>query len=528
MTDPATITRLQALAQEDPVAFKQLMDSLEKRTVKPHAGQQIVLDSPARFKVMNCGRRWGKTVLAAKIIVSKTRKEDQMLWWVAPTYRIVKRGYEEVLRQLPRGVLSKPAPPSSNFDAGRPIILHFKNGTKMEFYSAERPEGMLGAGVNYVVVDEAARMKPSIWNETISPTLMDYRGGGLLISTPRGRNWFYQRWQQGQDEQDHEWASWTFTTQDNPTLPPGEADRMAADMPKMEADQEIYAKWLAAGSTVFMIPDGSIQRPATKLKDFTIMECQPKGSVVLGVDLARTTDWTILYGANSSNRRNCYFERLQDVSWPEQKRRIRRAVRTLYRKGATDVLIMIDSTGVGDPVFEDLSNDGYDVVGINFSTHKDNMVRLLAKDIEEGAAFLLPDRLNEFEEYQMEMTPRGRMTYSAPEGAGMHDDAVAAKMLQHWGMINEAAGDITVLSLDDPDPMPARKPERPSGDSESDLDEAFEFSENDYSDWLDPDMDLDPAEADAAIGGSSIADLHNALLRPPNPDDLLRRGVGFM
>jgi hypothetical protein len=83
-----------------------------------------------------------------------------------------------------------------------------------------------------------------------------------MISTPRGRNWFYDVWLKGQDPEQTEWASWTFTTQDNPTLPPGEADRMAADMPRMEADQEIYAKWLAAGSACSCSTSAAIQRAA--------------------------------------------------------------------------------------------------------------------------------------------------------------------------------------------------------------------------------------------------------------------------
>jgi hypothetical protein len=515
------VARLEALLQ-DPSKLKAVLDLVDDVNVKLHdGGQREVFNHSARFKVLNCGRRWGKTVLAAKLILSKARKQRQMLWWVAPTYRIVKRGYKEVLRQLPPGVLARPAPPDTNFDAGRPNILHFKNGTVMEFYSAERPEGMLGEGVDFAVLDEAARMKSSTWNETVSPTLMDRLGGALMISTPRGRNWFYREWQKGQDPDERDYASWTFTTQDNPALPEGEADRMAAQMPQMEADQEIYAKWLAAGSTVFVIPPKSVQEPATILEDFTIAEQRPKGFVVLGVDLARTHDWTVLYGANSHNRRNCYFERLQSVSWPEQKRRIRRAVRTLKRGGAEEVLIMVDSTGVGDPIYEDLSNDGFDVVGVNFTTFKDKMVRLLAKDVEDRSAFLLPQRLVEFEDYELEMTEAGRIKYHAPEGAGNFDDAVAAKMLSHWGMINEAVGDITVLESD---PTPATHPKAVAPRSADPDDEGdFEFDDDDYSDWVDPDAEMSDAEADQMIGVDSTGALTLQLVSPPSPEELLRR-----
>ena len=460
--------RVRALAEADPVQFAKLMAELRSKTVVPHAAQQVVLDSKARFKIMNCGRRWGKTVLAAKIIVGKSRKDKQMLWWCAPTYRIVKRGYAEVLRQLPDGVLTHDPPPDSNFDAGRAVILRFKNGTRMEFYSAERPEGMLGAGVDYVVMDEAAIMGQRIWNQIISPTLMDRKGGALMISTPRGRNWFWKVWQMGQDPLLTDWDSWTFPSSSNPTLAAGEVERMAGAMPRMEYEQEVLAKFLSAGSSVFHLNERAIQYNRI-FENGMIEDIPPRGYVVLGVDLARTNDYTVLYGCRMKDRRNCYFERMQDVTWPEQKRRIRRAVRTLLREGAEHVMLMIDSTGVGDPVYEDLASEGYDAVPINFSGQmKPNMVRLLAKDLEEAQAFVLNDaQIDEFLAYSMDITPGGRYTYSAPEGE--HDDVVSAKMLAHWGVINEGFGEVSIITADDPSYGTASADPSDDGDDFADL-----------------------------------------------------------
>jgi hypothetical protein len=492
-------TRLLELARNDPEQFKRLMEAVKKTVIRPHAGQQIVIDSDARFKILNCGRRWGKTILAAKEAVKRTRKPRQMIWWIAPTYKVTKRGYEEVLKQLPDGVLRKPAPPSSNFDSGRAVILHFKNGTKMEFYSAERPEGMLGAAVDFAVLDEAATMPARIWNQIVSPTLIDHLGSVLMISTPRGRNWFYQVWQKGQDPQQKLWDSWTFTTQDNPTLPEGEADRMAADMTRMEADQEIYAKWLAAGSSVFVLPDGC-QQGATVLPNFMLAGVDDKAlsvkneTVCLGIDLARTSDYSVLYGARSSDRRNVYFERFNAVSWPEQKRRIRRAVAILMRAGAEHVMLVMDQTGgsVGDPITEDMESEGYDVVGINFTTHKQSMVRLLAKDLEERQAFVIPNGFLEFENYTMAITPGGRLTYAAPEGE--NDDVVAAKMLQHWGLINEGVAEVAIL--DGSGEVDSRLERNPWDDVDEET--------GDYADLIDDDATLeDPANAAEAIGFES-------------------------
>ena len=443
----------------------------DKKVVRPHAGQQVVLDSEARFRVMNCGRRWGKTKLAAKIFVQKSREDNQMLWWVAPTYKVVKRGYAEVLRQLPDGVLTHEPPPDTNFDAGRSVILKFKNGSRMEFYSAERPEGMLGEGVDFAVFDEAAIMPGRIWNQIVRPTLMDRMGQALFISTPRGRNWFYRVWQQGQDPQQKQWASWTFPSSTNPHLPPSEVEDMQQTLPRLEYEQEVEAKFLAAGSSVFVIPDKSMQ-PGRVLKNYFVEGVEVKGhNIVLGIDLARTNDWTVIYGARARDRRNCYYERMQAITWPEQKRRIRRAVRMLERAGAETIMLCMDQTGVGDPIVEDLEAEGYDVVGLNFTTHKLNMVKLLAKDIEESQAFLLEQRVNEFEDYQMNLSPAGRMQYSAPEGE--NDDVVAAKMLQHWGLVAEGVPEVMVLSVDGTEAGLA-----PSDDPLEDDDE-------DYSDLVD-------------------------------------------
>lgn len=475
------------------------MASVEDKVVHPHEGQMLVLESRARFKVMNCGRRWGKTRLAAKMMLQESRKQKQMLWWVAPTYKVVKRGYAEVLRQLPQGVLTHSPPPETNFDSGRSVILRFKNKTKMEFYSAERPEGMLGEGVDFAVLDEAAIMPGRIWNQIVRPTLMDRKGGALMISTPRGRNWFYKVWQMGQDPERDDWASWTFTSRDNPYLPPGEVEDMRKAMPRLEYEQEVLAEFLASGSTTFLLPDECVQNSRV-LPDFTVHGAPPVGQVCLGIDLAKTNDWTVIYGARARDRRNCYFERMQALTWPEQKRRIRRAVSTCYRQGAEHVMLMMDSTGVGDPIVDDLEVEGYDVVPINFSTHKINMVRALAKDLEEVHAWILPDYMHEFTDYTMTMSEAGKMKYSAPEGE--HDDVVSAKLLQHWGLVTEGVPETTILSADGPgsEPLPSDDPVE------------------DFSDLLD-DSGPDLSEADAM---EAVGLPHGD--RPPTHEELLRRG----
>lgn len=460
---------LQRLAQEDPKQLLAILKDAKKKAFRPHAAQKTILDSTARYRVANCGRRFGKSELASHVLITKSRTPNQLLWWVAPTYAVVKRGYDMVVKKLPEGVLAKPAPPSSNFDQGRKVILHFKNGTKMEFYSAERPDGMLGAAVDFAVLDEAAIMPAHIWNQVVRPTLLDHEGGALMISTPRGKNWFYDAWLKGQDANKAEWDSWTYTSKDNPFLPEGAAEEMAADLPRAEAQQEIYAVWLAEGAQVFIIPPEA-KDPGIVMESGLVWDpdedgnpLNPRivnGAVFLGVDLARTNDYTVLYGTREIDRKNVFYERFNNIKWEEQRRRIKRAVRTLMRAGAEYVTLVIDEGNGGTIIVEDFQEAGFSAEGVNFTSKKQNMVRLLATDLEVGHAFVLEDcQYSEFENYAMTQTAKGVLQYSAPDG--QHDDVVSSKMLSHWGCVNFGTGNVQLLEVSrssEPDPWEERDP----------------------------------------------------------------------
>lgn len=488
--------RLQALIAADPVAALKLIQSLQGNVFYPHPGQVPVMQATERFMVLNCGRRWGKTKVGVARCMRVVRQPDKMVWWVAPTYKVVKRGYREALRQLPKGMLTHDPPPETYFDAGRSVVWRFKNGTRFEFYSAERPGGMLGEGVDFAVLDEAATMPPTIWSQIVRPTLIDRQGSAMMISTPRGQNWFWRAWMKGQSADSPEWASWTFTTYDNPTLPPGEVDQMKADLDRLTFEQEGLAKFLAAGSSVFLLPPATIQTSAV-YENGMVEGVTPEGQVIFGIDLAKTTDYTVIYGANSSNRRNCYFKSFNEVSWGEQKRLIARAVKQVRRAGASDVTLVMDSTGVGDPIVEDVEAAGYDVIPINFTTHKQNMVRRLAKDLEDAKAFVLEEgKREEFDTYAMSMTPTGKFSYGAP--AGEHDDAVSAKMLQHHGLVDVGTPGVTALSAEEELDAP---------------DDEFGEIDEEWADLVDDGVPEDEAAAYAMglteRGQRSVADLLN-------------------
>ena len=108
-----SLDRLGGLAAADPGAAGDVVEEVRKRAFRPHSGGQLdIMRSPARFRIVRAGRRWGKTEVAAhEIIHHALANPGSMNWWVANRWKNTRRGYRKVLQQLPPGLLAK-APPA--------------------------------------------------------------------------------------------------------------------------------------------------------------------------------------------------------------------------------------------------------------------------------------------------------------------------------------------------------------------------------------------------------------------------------
>jgi hypothetical protein len=325
-------------------------------------------------------------------------------------------------------------PPS---DGANDRILHFKNGSQIEFYTAGTPDALAGEGVNFVVIDEAALIPEAVWNQLIRPTLSDTLGRALLISTPRGRNWFHKLWHRGQDPSKPLYESWHFPTHESPYIPDEEIEDAKDSLPYLLFQQEYMAEFVANAASMFLL-EGETEEGQrwTAVRPGLV---PPHGWVVVGVDLAKKEDFTVITASNAETGEPCYYDRFNDISWSSQQDIIKNAVDEIEDDPMVEgVTVAVDSTGVGDVVFDNLEELGMDVVPINFGSghQKEKMVRLLAGDLEHGRAFITEEMRDEFEHYEYEITKTGRYTFAAPEGE--HDDKVSAKLVEHWARVNEA------------------------------------------------------------------------------------------
>ncbi len=144
----------------------------------PHPGQAQVLDSPARFKVVACGRRWGKTELGKTTILHEAWINNKRCWWLTPTAKMA----DQTWRDLKTSIASLKNLRISETERR----IDFPEGGMIALRSAHNPDNLRGEGLDLVLLDEAAFMQSQVWAAVVRPMLVTTRGRALFLSTPNG------------------------------------------------------------------------------------------------------------------------------------------------------------------------------------------------------------------------------------------------------------------------------------------------------------------------------------------------------
>jgi hypothetical protein len=388
--------------------FKAGANEVSVVLAKRHPGQQVIAESPARFKVVMCGRRFGKTAFGVRQACDVALAGGPVGWF-APTYKYVLEVWRELLQRL------QPVIARSN-DQERRIEL--VTGGVIEMWTLDTPDPGLGRKYKLVVVDEAGIVPDllMIWQRAIRPTLVDLSGGGLFLGTPRGRrHGFVVLFNRGNDENEPDWASFRAKTLDNPFIPPEEVEAARRELPPEVFAQEFEGIPTDDGANPFGLD--AIRR-AVRPDD----RMAPTEPVVYGVDLARSLDFTVVVGLDAY-RRVVTLDRWQ-APWAVTKAKVRDLV------GQTP--IVADATGVGDAIVADLQAMGVDVTPHVFT--QPSKLRLMQRLVAafQGDELQIPDGwlIGELESFEFQYTATG-VRYEAP--SGLHDDGVMALALALYG-----------------------------------------------------------------------------------------------
>lgn len=371
---------------------------------KPHKGQQEVLNSKARFKVLLCGRRWGKSLISQIISILGIINGKQVAY-VTPTYQLSKIFFQDILKLIPVKLIKS----ANKTDLKIDLIT----GGSLSFLTGERLNNFRGRKFSTILIDEASFIPDleNAWLNSIRPCLTDYEGNALFISTPRGKNYFYTLFLKGQNKEDG-FESFHYSTYDNPYIKTSEIDSAKASLPEAAFQQEYLAIPNANSNSVVGV---------NYIEANTITTLSTKPAVIFSCDIAKYQDWTVICGLDSDGAM-CYFERFQrDNEYTKQR------IKALPRS----ILKVMDSThgSIGDGIFESLQSEGLpNIKGFEFtSATKPKLITEMILDIEKGNLKFNDITANELSIFEYSYTSTGYIKYgNAPGG---HDDCVIALAL---------------------------------------------------------------------------------------------------
>jgi len=400
------------------------------RLHRRHPGQAKIAEHPARFKVVMCGRRWGKSAAGIREVCD-VALDGQPVGWFAPTYKIALEAWRELVDRL--------APVTSRMSE-QDKRLELVTGGIIEVWTLDTPDPARGRKYDFIVIDEAGIVRDllDVWNAAIRPTLVDLGGKALILGTPKGRrHGFVTMFNRGLSD-DPDWESFRASTLDNPYIPAAEVESARKELPPEIFAQEFEGIPTDDGANPFGLD--AIKRAGGAISD--------QEPVIYGVDLARSMDFTVVLGLDAY-RRVCFLERWQ-APWAVTKTKVAKLV------GATP--LVADATGVGDAIVADLQG-----MGLNVSPHvftQPSKLRLMQRLVAafQGNELTLPNRdkdrwlMGELEAFEYSYTATG-VKYEAPSGE--HDDGVMALALalHGWdrvqGVVPEAPPGLRLAS-DDP------------------------------------------------------------------------------
>lgn len=396
---------------------------------KPHRGQKPIHRSKARFRVVTCGRRFGKTYLGCNEIIDFASKHPRTLSvWVAPTYRQTKIAY-----RLIKQALSPLNPHTSDSE----LRIELPNDAVMMFASSDNYDALRGNGIHFLVCDEFATIAEKAWTEVLRPCLSDTNGKALLLGTPKGRNLFYRLFMRGLDPDYPEWECFKAPTSANPYIAPAEVEAAKKELPEDTYQQEYEAEFLEDGAGVFRRIDDCVYGSLNP--NYTRARYNPH-QYILGWDPAKYNDYSVLTLLDANTMRVEAWERFNTIDYTKQ---IEQVVSMAERFNA---YVMMDSTGIGDALLDHLKpkweqSEGY----LLTNASKKILIEKLQLAFQDRAIHI-PDEpilLNELRQFEYHLTPSRNIVYEAPEG--MHDDAVISLALAWYAAQQNSIEDNTDL-----------------------------------------------------------------------------------
>jgi len=368
-----------------------------------------------------CGRNFGKTVLLREGVFFHATYEKCKIYVISANFGVLSEIFSSIIE-----VLSESGWIYSSVKGHAMILI---NGSSIEFYSYDKPEGLRGHNfANYIFFDEAAKLADWAWDYIVQQICYTPKKV-YTFSTPRGKNWYYKFCQRASSDP-YNFVNFKGTTFDNPYIPTFEKENIMSHEGTDLFRQEALAEFIESGGEVFNNIDSL----------FVLDEYARSENNTGGIDFARENDYTTIWILNK-RKELVYHESFTGLDFDYIDERCKHAMKKYNCR------FFGEKNNIGAPTIERLHKQGYKKQIIEFNTtssSKSPLIQGLRYTLQHKEMKLLKLKDNramekiksELESYEYKLLPSGQVGYSAPKG--LHDDEVmgGALAIHSWNYFN--------------------------------------------------------------------------------------------
>jgi len=409
-----------------------------------HETQRQIYEDGARYKVLACGRRWGKDTLLDRVMLLGLLRGQN----IAALYPRdidadkVKERHRELLFELEAKKLVKWHKMPAR------VTAMFSGGT-IRYYTAKNHESIRGSSLDLFICNEAGEVSQridlsNVWEKTVRPALLDRKGRAWFAGTPKGLTTFYVIYQRGADGVEG-WRSWRYSTYENPFISRDEIEQMIEQekMSQRAVQQEIHAMFIETGGSVFAnLEQTCILAPKEPAEI-------PARSTVIGIDIGGGVDYTAI-SVMSANTTPAAEYRLYRWRSTAIKKTLAYLIEIIQQWNPLEVVIEVNSLGeyYYQELLTQLARYGITITPWQTnSTSKAELISTLRYALETKRVLLTNDEtgMAELSAYEQKRRESGYVAYGAPKN--LHDDTVIARALAcqaanaslNVGAVNRAA-----------------------------------------------------------------------------------------
>ena len=382
---------------------------------KPYTAQKefidLYVDSPHLFGVLVSPRGAGKTLLGINMLLFwALRNNDSKLGYITPIYALGKE-VMEIIQSKAHDLIES----SNKAD----LTIKFINGSSIKFLSADRADSVRGFRFHYLILDEVAYLNKETIEKAILPTLNPNGKKCLMISTPRGKNHFYEYYLRGQ-EGNNDYISYRIPLEACPYVKPELIEEARKSLPIDVFRSEYEAEFTDSTNDVFQSID----------KNAIIYEwTQPNrgNRYFAGIDTGLSSDYSVLTIIDESGR-VVFIDRTNNDTLENIANRY---IATLKRYSVQGCLV--ETNGIGKAMFELIRKHiRITMPFISTQDSKMNAIRTLMTDMDAGVIEIptkefFPHLYNELSAFTYKYSANGKISFSHPNG--VNDDCVDALWL---------------------------------------------------------------------------------------------------